>query len=71
MIFAVPIIGKILASIVATEASADASATPKANQVKLQASESGASAPSAFAQALDAVDQAGGSKSHSSIVAQS
>jgi hypothetical protein len=61
MFFAIPIVGKILAGLAATEASADSSATQAATQLKTQASRGGIIDPSAFAQTLNAVDQAAAS----------
>ena len=57
MLFAVPVVGRVLAGCSAAEASANASATQKINQVKLQASSGGQVDPNAFAQALNGASQ--------------
>ena len=62
MIFAVPIVGKVVASVAASAASAQATATQKASELKQQVGDVGASAPSAFTQALNALDHPGASK---------
>ena len=67
MLFAVPIIGKILAGFAASEASADVSATQKAGVSKIQAGLSAAANPADFAQTLDSIDQAAAKRTQHSL----
>jgi hypothetical protein len=67
MLFAVPIVGKILAGFAASEASADVSATQKVGPSKIQSVASGAVDPSDFAQTLDSLDKAGAAKAQHSL----
>jgi hypothetical protein len=69
MIFALPIVGKILAGFAASEAGAAASTALKMGQA---AAKSGVSAadPADFAQTLDAIDQSAAAKAkHASLFA--
>jgi hypothetical protein len=65
MLFAVPIVGKILAGFAASEASGDVSATLKTGATKIQSAVSGD--PADFAQTLDSVDQAAAKRSQHSL----
>jgi hypothetical protein len=66
MIFAVPIIGKILAGFAASEASASASTSQKIGAAKIQPSGAAAD-PADFAQTLDTVGQTAASKAQHSV----
>jgi hypothetical protein len=65
MIFAIPIVGKILAGFAASETSVGAPTTQKAGQPNIQAIGASAANPTDFAQALNSVDQAASKASHS------
>jgi hypothetical protein len=71
MIFAVPIVGKILAGLAASEASASPSETQKINRLKLEATHGGDVSPAAFGQTLDKLDQGSGSKNPFATIAKS
>jgi hypothetical protein len=71
MIFAIPIVGKVLAGLAASEASASPAETQKINRLKLAASHGGAVTAGAFGQALDKLDSAAGSKNPFATTAKS
>jgi hypothetical protein len=58
MFFAVPVVGKVLASYAASEISDNISTAQKTAQARLQASGAGSVDPAAFAQALNNFSQA-------------
>ena len=62
MIFALPIVGKILAGFSASEAGASASPAQSIGKVSAQAGVGSAANPADFAQTLDNLDQSGASK---------
>jgi hypothetical protein len=67
MLFAVPIVGKILAGFAASEASADVSATQKSGAAKIQSGLSAAADPADFSQTLDSIDQAAAKRTQHSL----
>ena len=70
MIFALPIVGKILAGFAASEAGAAASPAQRVGQASLQGGLSGAVNPADFAQTLDNLDKSAAAKAaHGSIFA--
>jgi hypothetical protein len=70
MIFALPIVGKVLAGFAASGVDALTSGAQKVGQSRGQSEVNGAAAPTDFAQALDNLDQSAAAKAkHASVFA--
>ena len=69
MIFALPIVGKVLAGFAASGADALTSGAQKIGQSRGAAAVSSAANPTDFAQALDSADQAAAKAKHASVFA--
>jgi hypothetical protein len=71
MIFAVPVVGRILAACAASEASTSASPTENTTRPNLQTSGADAVNPAAFTQTLNKLEHAAASKAPLATIATS